>query len=369
MMQASRSRAGLSYIAVALLALLVALWTGLVRLGWRLPLLQPALVLAHGPLMVGGFLGTVISLERAVALGRRWMYLAPLFSGLGALALIFGLTDSWAASMMLLSSLGLTAIFCLLLGRQPTLFHAIMGAGALTWLVGNALWLVGWPLYRVSLWWMAFLVLTIAGERLELARLLRLSTPVRLTFLAATALFVGSLVVATATHDLGMRLFGMGMIGLSFWLLCYDIARRTVRRSGLTRYIAVCLLLGYIWLAAGGLMALFFGGIPAGPRYDAMLHAVFLGFVASMILGHAPIIIPALSGLPMTFRPTFYGPLALLHLSLLLRVVGGLTGWSLGRQWGGLINAIVALLFLGHTAWAIWRANRSEPAHRTSASP
>ena len=52
------------------LALLAALWAGLLRLGWRLPPLQPQLAGAHGPLMVVGFLGTLIALERAVALRK-----------------------------------------------------------------------------------------------------------------------------------------------------------------------------------------------------------------------------------------------------------------------------------------------------------
>lgn len=39
--------------------------TGLVRLGWNFPLPAAGLAAYHGPLMVCGFLGTVIALERA----------------------------------------------------------------------------------------------------------------------------------------------------------------------------------------------------------------------------------------------------------------------------------------------------------------
>lgn len=70
----------LPLMALALLALLLGLWAVLLRLGWRLPPLTPQLILLHGPLMVAGFLGTLISLERAVALsqsgkGRSLAYL------------------------------------------------------------------------------------------------------------------------------------------------------------------------------------------------------------------------------------------------------------------------------------------------------
>jgi hypothetical protein len=46
-----------------------------------------------------------------------------------------------------------------------------MGIGAVAWLAGNLLWLSGWLVAQIVLWWVAFLILTIAGERLELGRI------------------------------------------------------------------------------------------------------------------------------------------------------------------------------------------------------
>jgi hypothetical protein len=81
------------FLALAILALLFAMWAGLLRLGWALPTL-PTLALAHGPLMISGFLGVLIPLERAVAINsprneyaglplrsRKWMFAAPLACG------------------------------------------------------------------------------------------------------------------------------------------------------------------------------------------------------------------------------------------------------------------------------------------------
>ena len=101
------------------------------------------------------------------------------------------------------------------------------------------------------------------------------------------------------------------------------------------------------------------GGIVAGPLYDAMLHVVFVGFVFAMIFGHAPIIFPAVLNLPGPVQSTFYAPLLALHLSLLLRAIGDLAGWSPGRQWGGLLNVMAVLLFLGKLVHTIWRGKRS----------
>jgi len=336
-------------MGLGVLGLLAAMWAGLVRLGWGLPALRPGLPIAHGPLMISGFLGTLISLERAVALERRWTYAAPLFTGLGALLLVVGVAGSPGPLLMTLGSLGLVAVFVLIVRRQLAPFTVIMGLGAVAWLVGNGLWLAGRPVYSVALWWAGFLVLTIAGERLELAHLTRLSTASRAAFLVTVGLLLAGLVVSSARFDLGVRLTGLGMVALAVWLLGHDIARRTVRQTGLTRFIAVCLLSGYVWLGVSGLLAVGFGGVPAGPRYDAMLHTVLLGFVFAMIFGHAPRVFPAVLGIPIVFRPAFYAHLGLLHVSLLLRVVGDLTGWWPGRQWGGLLNVAALLLFLGNT--------------------
>ncbi|MFQ6058164.1 MAG: hypothetical protein ACE5MB_04690, partial [Anaerolineae bacterium] len=339
-------------MALGLLGLLAAMWAGLVRLGWGLPPLQAGLTIAHGPLMISGFLGTLISLERAVALDRRWTYAAPLFTGLGALALLMGMAGPLGPLLMTLGSLGLVAVFVVIVRRRLAPFTVTMGLGALAWFIGNTLWLTGRPVYSVVPWWAGFLVLTIVGERLDLSRLLHLSHTAQWAFLAATGLFLLGTVASIVAPDIGLRLAGVGMVALTLWLLRYDIARRTVRQAGLTRFIAVCLLSGYVWLGVSGGLALVFGSAVAGPRYDAMLHALFLGFVFAMIFGHAPIIFPAVLGFPMVFRPTFYAHLALLHLSLLLRVAGDLTGWWPGRQWGGLLNVMALLLFLANTGRA-----------------
>jgi hypothetical protein len=144
---------------------------------------------------------------------------------------------------------------------------------------------------------------------------------------------------------------------LPLWSLRNDIAWRNLRHKlPLTRYIAWCLALGLVWLALGGGLSLVFGAQAAGPRYDAVLHAVFIGFVISMIFGHAPIIFPAVLGLPINFQPAFYIHLGLLHLSLLLRVVGDFANQNTLRMWGGLLNEIAILIFIGMTVYSVRKA-------------
>jgi hypothetical protein len=358
---------------MAMLALLAALWAGLARLGWNLAPIWPGLPLAHGPLMVSGFLGTLIGLERAVALRERWAYLAPAASGLGGLVLIAGLPGVAGPLLITLGSLGLAVVFVAIVRRHPALYTGVMGAGALAWLAGNLLWVAGWPVNHIVLWWAGFLILTIAGERLELGRLARLTKGSQAAFLGAAGFFLAGLVLLVPFYSTGTRLAGLGMFAIALWLLRHDIARRTVRSPGLPRFAAVCLLSGYLWLGAAGAIALVYGGVPAGPYYDALLHAIFLGFVFSMIFGHAPIIFPAVLGAPVAFHRFLYAHLVLLHASLLVRVVADLSFAMDARRWAGLVNGVALLLFVASTAYSVMRAKgearRSTGSEQPAYSP
>ncbi len=359
-------------LAVALLVLLTAMWAGLIRMGWVLPPIQPMLPALHGPLMVCGFLGVLLSLERAVALSAplkpgerpaRRYYLSPLLTALGSLALLVGVADWPGPLLITLGSVGLVLVFVVIIRRQPTLFTVVMGLGALTWLVGNVLWLSGQPIFNVVLWWVGFPLLTVAGERLELSRLFKLSVFSRATFLAASTVFLAGAALLPVDRDLGTRLAGLGELALALWLIRCDMAGRTVRRTGLTRYIAICLLLGYGWLGVGGAVSIVQGGVLAGPAYDAMLHTLFVGFAMSMIFGHAPIILPAILGIPVSYRAAYYAHLGLLHASMLLRIWGDLAGDLTLRQWGGMLNVIALLLFMANTAYTVRIARQqAQPA-------
>jgi hypothetical protein len=343
-------------MALGMLALVGALVGGLVRLGWA-PAAPAALAAFHGPVMVAGFLGTVIGLERAVALGRLWAFAAPLASGLGGLALMVGAPGG--AWLMMLGSAVMVLVFVEILRRQAALFTVIMALGAISWSTGQILWLAGEPIPRVVFWWVGFLVLTIAGERLELTRLLRLGRPSRAAFVLAVIVLLGGLASTPFAPGAGVRLIGAALIALALWLGLFDIARRTVRMSGLPRFIAVALLSGYAWLGVAGLLTVRWGGAAAGPQYDAMLHTVFVGFVFSMIFGHAPIIVPAVLGCSVPYRPRFYVHLGVLHASLALRIAGDLAPWRPGVQWGGLANALAIVLFFASTATAMLRPEES----------
>jgi len=342
-------------LAFGLISLLLGLAAGLVRLGWPLPLPADTLIVLHGPLMVSGFFGTVIGLERAVALGQRWAYVGPVLTGAGGLLLIAGGPVSFGAFSMALGSFGLAMASLLVWLRQRALFTATLFLGALSWLVGNLLWLYGWGVLELVPWWAGFLVLTIAGERLELSRMLPPSRAGQRLFGALLVLLLSGQLLSHLWPVAGQYLLAVALLALTLWLWRYDIARRTVRSQGLTRFIAIALLSAYAWLAVGAVIGLLGSGMFAPQQYDATLHALFLGFVFSMVFGHAPIIFPAVTRLAVPYTPLFYLPLILLHISLALRLGGDLGGFYELRRWGALLNGATLILFLLNTITAIVR--------------
>jgi hypothetical protein len=340
---------------MGMLSLAAGLIAGLQRLGLNVPLGIGHLPEYHGPLMICGFLGTVIGLERAVALGRLYAYSAPALTGVGSLLLVFGVSDEGGKILLTCGSLILAAVFTSILRLQMAMATALMGLGAAMWTVGNMLWLSGWIVPNVAPWWAAFLVLTIAGERLELSRLLQPTRIANAAFLLAVGVFVFGVALTTVEPIAGLKLAGLGMIGIALWLGTHDIARHTVKMAGLTRFVAVCLLTGYVWLGVSGVMAFFVDALAPGPMYDAMLHTLFLGFVFAMIFGHAPIIFPAVLEVAVPYTPAFYAHLALLEISLTARLACDLGGWDKALTHAGALNEAALILFLLNTITAVVR--------------
>jgi hypothetical protein len=357
----------LPMLVLGMLSLVVGVLAGLARLALDVPVLAQARAAGHGALMIAAFFGTVISLERAVALHRLWPYLGPLAAGLGGLALLVDAPWWVPRTLFVVAAAVLALASGVVVRQQRALFTATLAHGALCWLVGNVLWLAGASLGSAVPFWMAFLVLTIAGERLELSRFLAPNPAARKLFVALLVVVSVGTGAAATEIDAGTRLFGLGLLGLALWLVRYDIARRTVRGEGLTRFVAVCLLAGYVWLAVGGLLGAA-GAFLAGHAWrDAALHAVLLGFVFSMVIGHAPIIFPAVMRVRIPYHRAFYVPLAALHLSLLARVAGDLAdAWPL-RQGAAVANAVALLLFVATIVASVVRGARGrEPKQSAS---
>lgn len=330
----------------AALALLAGLDAALLLLGLPAPVSTERLPQVHGVVLVLGFVGTVIALERATALGRWIGFAAPALLGAGAIMLVIDAVPLSAGKTMLVAgTAAFTALYLPLWRRQrdaallTQLLAAALGCAA------AILWLGNVPVARLMPWLIAFVVLTIAAERVELARITMGARAGGRLLLAAWST-TAALVVSLIHADTGAVLLGAVLAVLTGWLVRHDVARRTISARGATRFMAACMLAGYAWLGvAAGILLL---GHPVDqPAYDAVLHAVFLGFTISMIMAHATTILPAVLHISLPYRAVMWVPMLLLHAGLILRIgfgdgLGGQAAWQLG----GVLNIVALLLFL-----------------------
>lgn len=334
------------------MSLLSGLNAALVRLDVLSPVASQRIGDLHGPVMVLGFMGTLISLERAQALRKPVAYLAPALFGLGSLLLVVGAPQALGKLLLLEGALGFVILTVALWVRAPLGLVAAQCLGALMTLLATGLWLVLDDVAAVVPLLVAFLVITIASERAELAQLTmgRRSVP---TLLTAASVLALSGTLAVVVPPVGGRLFGLTMFAVAVWLVRDDVGRRMVRADGLRRFNAGALLAGNFWLAAAGIVWLVVGD-PLNPSpapglaqgaYDLTIHGVFLGFGMSMIIAHAPIIFPAVLGRPLPYRRSMWVPLAALHLGMAVRAAGDLTGIELLWRNGGIVTVASVLLF------------------------
>jgi hypothetical protein len=229
------------------------------------------------------------------------------------------------------------------------LFGAVLAVGALT------LWTGGVPVSHLLPWLAGFIVLTIGGERLELARIAMGPTAGRNLLLLTAGVVVG-IVASLLWPRVGYPMLGAAILVLVGWLATHDIARVTIRTTGLTRFMAGNMLAGYLWLGVAGGAWAFGGPAYAGAGYDVVIHAVFLGFTLSMIMAHAPVILPAVLRRPLPYHSALLAPAVLLHLSLVLRLwFGDGLGISLAWQLGGVLNVVALLGFVAVGAWSATR--------------
>ncbi len=341
----TRSRVRFLGIGLSFVALGLGLWAALWLVGWPIPLLNASLPDAHGVLMVNGVLASLIGIERAVALSRRAFYLAPVLTAVGAIslalsgdaALAFALVSGGAAILLLM--------FLVILRRQPALYTAVQVLGAACLVGGNVLGWSGLDIPFLIPWWGSFLVLLLAAERLELSRVLRLDLLDKLTFAVSASLSLIGCVLSTVWFASGFLVAASGWVLLAVWLLFHDIAYRNLSRPGLPRFTAFCLLSGYAWLLLGGAIVYLEGGNLLGWEYDAGLHALFLGFVLSLVFAHALIILPAVLGKKLPFHRVLYVPVSLLYLSLSVRIYADFGVLPVLREWAGLFNVVAIVLF------------------------
>ena len=337
---------GLIVLGLGGACLLGGLDAALLRLGARVPVGGAALAALYAPVMLVGFLGAVIALERAVAVGEAWALLAPAGGASGCLALVAGVPEPAGQVLAFLGALVLCAIYVRLHRRAASISVDIGAMGAIALAGGDLLWLRGSAVEACVPLWLLLPVLTIVGERLELARVAFLDEVVEETVraLSAAALLGAALLSVTGAARL---LSGPALLALAVVMTWYDVARRTIRAAGAVRFAAASMLAGYLWLAVAGLVwSLSPLSAGSGTEYDIIIHSITLGYAFSMILAHAPTIVPAVIHRRLPYHRLMWLPYALLHAGLAVRVVCLARGADAGWRAGGVIGVVAVLAFL-----------------------
>ena len=332
------------FLAFAGLSLLVGLAAGAALLGLNA---TPGASFAadHGPLMVFGFLGGAIGLERTVAVRTTWAWAGPVCHVAGVLGILAGLPRGVPAVFFAAGFLVLGFIYVTIYRRQASLAIVVQAAGVIGGVAAAALWAMG-PGFAAAMPLCAlYAVATIIGERMELARVTMAGTRAENQLTLLVLGLAAASVIYVLAPAVGYRVMGLVLIVIAAATARVDVAKNLVRSKGLPRYSAACMLAGYAWLALGGYFWLLYGQA-TGFAYDASVHAIFLGFVMSMIFAHAPIIITSVIRRRLPYRAALYLPVGLLHGGLAVRVLADCAEHNTAFQTGGVVTIVAVLAFI-----------------------
>ena len=340
----SSARGRLLLMVLGGVCLLSGLNAGLIRLEVWAPVTSDRAGDVHGLVMVLGFLGTLISLERAQSLGRSWGYLAPALYGAGGLALLSPAPLLLGQLLLIEAGVLFVAIHLALWRRAPRPLVALQVLSAVLALGGAVV--ASLVDVTVALPWLAgFVVLTIAAERAELAQL-AMGPRADSELLGLAGALTLAILAALTFPAIGPRLVGVVLLAIAVWLLAHEVVRRQLRLSGQRRYLAAALLAGYLNLALAGAVLIWSGLSTSRASYDVIVHGVFLGFALSMVMAHASVILPAVLGRALPYRPVLWLPLGLLHAGLVLRFAGALGSWDVAWQAGGVLTVLALVAFV-----------------------
>jgi hypothetical protein len=344
----------LPIVLLAMFCLLSGIWSGLNRVGWNL-YVTPAIA-HHGAMMVGGFLGTLIALEKIIPMKRGFLYSIPVMNALSVLFFFTG-HPQISVGVLIVSGIALSLVFIYYFRIQQSIIFILMLAGSLCWLIGNILLLTSQFYPLVFPWWVAFALFIIVAERLDLTRFLPVSR--REKSLVPVLLFLFVAGVFLSFHGSGNLVCGFSLIGISVWLLRYDLIALNMKKTGMPKYIAIALLTGYISLLLTGV--LFFTLSDQWLTYDALVHSFFIGFVFSMIFAHGPMILPGIMGINAApFHPILYAWLALLQVSWLIRLFADVLIDMEIRRISGLLSAAAILGYFATMAVLTIRSSKAD---------
>ncbi len=328
---------GASFVSAALLGI----WRLALFRGFLVPPL-PDFFPPHGNLMIGGFLATLIMFERMIALQITWLVWVPYVYGGTALFLH---TGNPAVQVLHVASLAGWLMHRWMAAKKFRDFAKplvescsfIAASGALLYPGGTAASPV------VALAALSFPVSTIAVERLELALKMKKAPG----HLLVGLLCVWSLAwISSAWSGMpGIPVMGILTFLMTAMIFRFDVQAHLKGQTGIHKFLARALVVAYIWLFVVALSLIGWNIIPWSIRKDLVFHFLGLGFIFTMILAHAPLILPAVFGRSSVQKPPerlFW----LFQTTTLLRIIGDVFVFCSVAlwKWTGMISGVLHLI-------------------------
>ncbi|WP_425391127.1 hypothetical protein [Ekhidna sp.] len=321
--------------------LILGLFTGLSRFG----LIHFPLSFHHGVLMLNGFAGGVITVERLLSKPNdRWILI-------GLILLISGLTlylMGFEFGLLLVAAniaiLFLKETYVLIEKQSQNGVYQLVGL--LSWFIGNLKFYQNGFYPAAVPFFIVFILMLIVGTRLS-----KMGKEDVISLVLSLALFFSFWL---GFHGYGQAIYGVGLALLGIRLAYLEI------KNGSKHLLA--LVVAYCWLLITGISSLFSDHILYS--YDLVLHALFLGFFFSMIFINAPDALLKKLGLEelKTF-PNLW--VIFLSIGLIARlIIGDLFQIQLARNIGGILNLLAIILYASSLLFQVIR-NRTV-AERTN---
>ncbi len=300
--------------------------------------------------MVGGFLAGVIMFERMIALRKKSLVWVPYAYMLSAILLHTGFTFIRVVHVVALGGWILHRWFAYRAfhkSDKPLVESAayITLSSALNYPGG----LMANPI--VALAALAFPAATILVERLEMSlNFHKVAAKIALWLLIAWCAVWN---LAVWWKHLSLTVLGAATFLVAIAAITQD---RSLRISGATsrmhRFLQRALFVSYAWLILGSLAMMLSGYLPGAVVKDILFHTMGLGFIFTMILAHAPLILPAALGkLPAQSAPLL--PFVVFQLMTVLRIGADLNVAQMPVFWmwtGWITGVLHTLSFLAYVA-------------------
>ncbi|CUS99586.1 hypothetical protein [Candidatus Chrysopegis kryptomonas] len=273
------------------LAVVLGVWRIALTRGFELPSI-PDIFPPHGNLMVGAFLGTLIIFERMFALPVKWLLWVPYIWGLSAIAIHTDLIYFKVLSLLALLGWGIHRFIA-----YRTFKHfgipliEFLSYVVLSVALFNQNGLAG--SVESALAGLSFAIAVIGVERIELT----LSSEKKSAKIVYALLIVYLLVLVLnlSFYNLPIQIFGFMLIFVALGMIYNDpvvisaFRRSRLPQTPLHKFSRETLFVGYFWLFLGGLFLIFWDFMPM--QKDVVYHSIGLGFIFTMILSHAPVVL------------------------------------------------------------------------------